>query len=156
MQRACLMLTRLATAAWLGAAFFFVIVAIRPIRANVFESEDRARLAQMLFPGYYAFGVGLLGAALITGAVASGNRANRTRLRIYLALLACALGTTLVDWVWIYSPLAAMVREEVAQHIALPANFQSYHTASRAINTVSIGLSLLAAGVGFWPDRETA
>ena len=143
---------------WGGAALFFVGVAIRPIRSEHFDSEQRARLAQMLFPGYYAFGIGLMGVALLAGLLAGRPRGSRDRLwrRLSLISLMGALIVTLIDWFWVYGPLAAMINAELTQHIALPSSFRNYHVASMLINTLSISLILLAAVLGCWPEAPVS
>ena len=155
MRYTCLMLSRFALAAWLGAAVFFVSVALRPMSSPLFDSEHKAHLPLLFFPGYYAFEFTLLGVALLAGLCARGDASIRPRMfDACLLLLTLALGCAVADWFWIYSPLADMLRLQIAQHTAPPASFRGYHVASRHINETILVLGAAAAILVHWPSRQ--
>lgn len=144
MARILQALTRFCLSAWCGAAALFVSVALRPVRTPLFDSEMRAQLANMLFPGYYAAGTGLLLASLL--GILFGNWSGIRRLAL-LALTFCALTCLTVDYFTIYSPLAEMSRQVWMEHAAPSARFRNYHLASMGINSVMLLLCLSAAVV---------
>lgn len=149
MQRWSKMLARLSLVSWVGAAIFFVAVAIRPIRSPELDTHSKALLANLLFPGYYAFGFTLLsigwGATLL-----SASR----RWSWQLAWVTLAIAITAVDWVWIYSPLAEMTRRQWVEQAAPSADFRTYHLASMAINSAGLLCGVVAAVLACWPDRS--
>lgn len=115
-------LNRFCLASWVGAAIFFVAVAIKPIRSPELESPQRALLASLLFPGYYAFGFTLLGLAWVC--------LGCSRPRYWgwqLALVTIALLLAGIDWFVIYSPLADMTRRQWMEQAAPSSSFRNYH-----------------------------
>jgi hypothetical protein len=141
-----LTVARFSLASWVGAAVFFVAVAIRPIRAPELESPQRALLAGLLFPGYYAFGFTLLSLA---GVAILLTRPRRWLLQFAFVVLALALAS--IDWFAIYGPLAEMTRLQWVEQAAPPASFRGYHIASMSINAVGMVCSLIAALLSCWP-----
>lgn len=140
MQRWFKVLARLTLVCWLGAAIFFVAVAIRPIRSPFLDSQSKALLASLLFPGYYAFGFSLLAVGWIATCLSYPRR-----LSWQLLWVTLAIGIGAADWVWVYSPLAEMTRLQWVEQAAPPASFRSYHLASMAINSVGLVCSAIAA-----------
>ncbi len=140
LQRWSKMIARLSLVGWLGAAVFFVAVAIRPIRSPFLDSQSKALLASLLFPGYYAFGFGLLSIGWVSTICAQPRRWSWQLMWVTLAI-----GIGVVDWVWIYSPLAEMTRLQWVEQAAPPASFRGYHLASMAINSVGIVCGAIAA-----------
>jgi hypothetical protein len=139
-------IARLSLAAWLGAAVFFVAVAIRPIRSPELDTPHKALLASLLFPGYYAFGFTLLGLAWILILLV---RPRRWIWQIGCVTVALALATT--DWFMIYGPLAEMTRLQWTEQAAPAASFRDYHIASMVINATGMLFSAVAAVLSCLP-----
>ena len=153
MNSLALVLCRLCLAAYVGAATFFVAIAIRPIRSPLFDSEQKGRLTQMLFPGYYIFGFVLLGTALLAALWISFRADTAQRRRTTLVLLLIGFSLMLIDWWWIYSPLTRMIAAQLDEHTAPPAVFRSYHLASMAINAVHMAFCIAAALCACLPEQ---
>ena len=130
----------------------FVVTAIQEAASPEFDSVTKSALATLRFPAYYGFGFSLVVVSLLTGLIAVRHRAGgRWRARLFLVIVLGALVTMVVDYVWIYQPLAAMIAEP---NLARPASFKTYHTASKYINTGHLGLSLIAALLICWPASK--
>ena len=156
MRSFCLMLTRLALAAWVGAAVFFVMVSLRPLRSQEIPDEIKPHLTQDLFPGYYGMGFGLLGVAWVTAAIGSTHPGiGKVRRLGLIGLITALLLLMLADWSWIYTPLANMMQHEIREHEARAGAFRTYHMASRWINSVGMVLTLITAGIAAWPVRSS-
>jgi hypothetical protein len=150
MKTLCLMLARFCLSAWVGAASLFVVTGVAEVRHPDFDSATRDELAKIRFPRYYEFGFGLVGLGLILGMAARRHPAlGRRRGIAFLGLTAAALLVMIADYLWIYSPLAAMLLQE-----ARPANFHDYHNASMWINTASLSLALISALLVCWSGRR--
>ncbi|MGE3998773.1 MAG: hypothetical protein AB7I48_01050 [Planctomycetaceae bacterium] len=146
--------TRLALSAWIGAATLFVIDGVRLVTADVFGSVERDHIALIRFPPYYLTGATCLAFA-IGGMMLARTLPgmNRRRWTAVLVLILLASAAMLVDYVWVYSPLAQMI---TPPGIARPAGFRTLHRASEIVNTIQIGLCLAAACVSNWPlDRPS-
>ena len=151
MRRFFLMMNRLCLSAWVGAAIFFVAVTIRPLRSPELESEIKPKLAQILFPGYYTFGFTLMAATLVCGWWARKEPSVQgTRYAWHLPVLAIGLLTMWADYLWVYGPLAVMMKMVHAEQVQ-PAAFRNYHLASMAVNSVMLSLCLIAACIACWP-----
>jgi hypothetical protein len=152
MYRLCFTIARFSIAAWVGAAALFVVTGVHEVRSPELDSAAKNVLAALRFPSYYAFGFALVSVALVCGLVARfRSPAQRpSPSRIALALLVLALCLMVVDYVWIYRPLEGMM---LVPDAARPAHFQTYHRASMWINTVDVGLCLVAA---LWMCRPVA
>lgn len=145
MRNLFLAISRFAVTTWVGAAVFFLLVTIRIATSDPesINSVTQGILALLRFPWYYRFGFVLVPTALLTGFIARGNGSIRPwRMRIYLGLLAVALAAMVCDYVFIYQELARVTADT---SIAKPANFQTYHDASKWIITTEVGLCLAAA-----------
>ncbi|HUG90143.1 MAG TPA: hypothetical protein VML55_04885 [Planctomycetaceae bacterium] len=158
MRSVCLMIARLSLAAWIGAAALFVATSIREVRSRQagfdfeFDSTTRDQLVTLRFPLYYRYGFALVGAGLAAGLAAYGHPAlGRWRSRIALALLAIALASMVADYVWVYQPLARMIDPPGGTK---PAEFVTYHNASKWINETNVSLVLIAAALLSWPSRR--
>lgn len=150
MQHWSRVIARLSLIGWVGAAVFFVAVAIKPIRSPVLDSTSKALLASLLFPGYYAFGCSLLSIGWIATFC---SFTQRWTWQLGWITLAIAIGLT--DWLWIYSPLAEMTHLQWTQQVAPPASFRNYHLASMAINSVGLLCCVIAACLAA-PDSNDA
>ena len=141
MTRLSLAIARFCIAAWIGAAILFVIVGVREVTVPEFTSEVKDRLVTLRFPAYYIAGTSLVGLAFVASVVASANRAS-WGLRIALAMLLLAGGLMAADYVWIYSPLAAMVTPPGQ---ARTMAFVTLHHWSMRINTAHLAACMIAA-----------
>ncbi|MBX3436726.1 MAG: hypothetical protein KF861_04485 [Planctomycetaceae bacterium] len=148
-QRMGLSLARFALSAWVGAAILFVIDGVRLVTSDAFDSTGRDNIALIRFPLYYAMGavcltiaVGSLAAA--RGVVGMSGR-RWTAILLLTLIAACVM---LGDYVWVYLPLSRMITPPGATR---PESFQTLHQASEAVNTIHIGLCLLAVGLCNWP-----
>ena len=143
MNQLCLSISRFALSAWSGAATLFVVTAIREVTSTVLDSTDKAHLAVMRFPAFYAFAFTLLGVAALAGGISlCGQRRLRTATRVLIGLSFSAFVLLIIDYVWIYRPLAEMT---AAVQDARPASFVAYHRASMWINAAQLGASLAGA-----------
>lgn len=149
MQRWSKMIAQLCLVAWMGAAIFFVAVAIKPIRSPDLDTPSKALLASLLFPGYYAFGFTLLSAGWVATLLSVPRRWSWQ-----LAWVTLAIGIALIDWVWIYGPLAEMTRRQWVEQSAPSADFRNYHLASMAINSAGLLCGSIAALLACWPERS--
>jgi len=145
MDNFCLNACRISICCWIAVAFFFVRVCLKPITSPLIDSVTKLHLLRMFFPGYYFAAFSLMVLSFATGLLLIKSPLVRPRLHVtFLVLLGSALIVSTVDWIWIYRPLDAMVREQLEFFTAPPANFRDYHTASRHINMVSVSLAALA------------
>lgn len=150
-----LMVYRVSLTGWLGAALLFSTVALEPIRHLEIDAATRPRLALILFPGYYHWGMVSLTVALISGGLSVWDLpVDRGRRRMQLALICVFLasGCVLGDLKFVYGPLAEMMQTAVRTEVQ-PAQFRSYHLASMAINGVMVSLTLIAAFLACWPAK---
>lgn len=156
-------LFRLCLGAWVGVGTFFVFVLLALRRSDLFDAATKLNHAKVLFPLYYPSLFTLLGAALLTGILASlpgkqrplapagqnlAPRSSNRSIRWAVGLVAAILVLSIADWFWVYVPLVAMLDEQV-----LPPAFSAYHRASMWVNTVNLLLSLSAALLANWPRR---
>ena len=125
---------------WAGAGIFFSLVTLPVLFMNL-ETADAGRTAALLFPGYYAFGLGA-GALSLVAAVMLGRSGGRVWHGVALAMvlaLACQLYAT------------ASVRPRMSELRGVPTGveeFQRLHRVSVRLNTVVlvVTFALLAAG----------
>lgn len=154
MSRCALTVARLALPAWVGAATLFVINGVQQITFPGFDSIVRNQLALLRFPAYYALGFTLVACGFVGTLLARDpSQLSPRRRRLAAALLAAALIVMLLDYRFVYSPLAAMLSPPDAPR---PQNFTTYHRASEAVNTLHVGLVLCAAVVLCLPARHCA
>lgn len=139
--RAAFAIARFCIAAWIGAAVLFVVVGVREVTVPEFTSEVKDRLVTLRFPAYYFAGASLVGLSFVATVVASANRWTRG-LRVALAMLLLAGGLMAADYVWIYTPLAAMVTPPGQPRTMA---FVTLHRWSMRINTVHLVACLMAA-----------
>ncbi len=147
-----LLIARVVTAAWVGAAVLFVITSVREVSHPEIDTATRNLLPGIRFPAYYATGIILMGAGLLSASLAAGHpQLSRWRRRTTVALLSLAFVCMCVDYVWIYSPLLAVLS---AESMVKPSEFVGYHRASEMINGFELVLVLVAAGLlSLAPER---
>lgn len=136
---------RFCVAAWIGAAVLFVLVGIREVTTPEFTSEVKDRLVTLRFPVYYAAGVSLVVLAFLATALASTGR-KTWGLRIALLMLLLAGGLMVADYLWIYTPLSALVTPPGQPRTMA---FITLHHWSMRINTAHL-VACLAAAIGLF------
>ncbi|MSR58218.1 MAG: hypothetical protein EXS05_11145 [Planctomycetaceae bacterium] len=147
MSRLCLTLSRLCLTAWVGIGVFFVMALLRLRNPDLFSATALLNHPRVLFPLFYQFEFGLLGLALVVGAIARLQGAGRRTFQIGLWLAAAALMLATVDYLWVYRPLSEMIERPV-----LPPEFTQLHHRSRWINTAGLLIATAAACLALWPE----
>lgn len=137
--------------AWVGAAVLFVVVGILEVTRGGFDSATKDSLVIIRFPAFYVFGFTLITAAWI-GIFVAGctNEVCAKKRGILLGLLSVVLILMVVDYIWIYRPLAQMVTPPGQSK---PANFTAYHEASKWINLAGLFVCSLAVWLLNWPTK---
>lgn len=143
MARAALFIARFCSSAWLGAATLFVIVGVLEVTRGGLDSTTRDILVGLRFPPFYATGAILVSLAWIGTCVAEFHPELPQRRRAFAILsLLAVLALMTIDYIWIYSPLSAMVNPPGQ---ARPSAFVGYHEASKYINFAGMFFTLVAA-----------
>ncbi len=155
--RAGLAMARFCLAAWVGAATLFVVTGVRVAiskQVDLNNSEVIDALVAVRFPSYYLFGFALVSLAGL-GLIAAWRHPGLGRIRIWTCsgLIAASLVLMLFDYFSIYLPLIEMVTPAGK---AKPSEFTAYHEASKHINSVDVGLLLIAAILLCWPVSNRA
>lgn len=152
----CLQTSRITICCWIAVAAFFVRVGLKPIGSPEIDSFTKLHLLLLLFPGYYFAAFSLMGASFVSGLGLVKSPLVRPRVQIaFLTFLGLSLLLTLIDRVWIYQPLEEMVRVQLRELTAPPANFRDYHIASRNINMVHVTLAGVAMVCGIFNRRQS-
>lgn len=160
--RLCFLLTRLVLPAWVGAGALFVLTGVHEVRSPHIDSITRDRLVLVRFPGYYGFGFALTGMAAVCagaastgtgGAAGGGLSVSRRRILAVGGLSLISLLMLAGDWFWVYSPLTEMI-DPPGQPRTM--RFQTLHHASMYLNSVQLGLCLVAAVLACWESRRAA
>lgn len=154
MQSLLLLIARLALAAWVGAVALFVTAGVREVQSELPALQSAAvknAITAVRFPPYYAYGFSLVLVSLVCVAalrpVSFGLRARRW---VVLGLVGTALLLMVVDFVWIYRPLHAIVTS--ADQVR-PAEFEPLHQKSKWINAAGVTLCFSAAVLLCWPRK---
>jgi len=151
MQSFSLVLIRFCLSAWVGAAVIFVITGVQDVTFKPFDSVVRDQLISLHFPVYYTIAWVLLVGSFLGGlGIRKKTGISRRRSNLIFCLVLIILSISLVDYFWIYSPLEAMITPPGSPR---PAEFHSYHQASKYINSLIILLSLIAAFIVNLPER---
>lgn len=142
LSRLCLSTQRFLLSAWVGAAVLFVVTSVAEQQFEGFASSTKNQLAMIRFPKYYAMGFFVLLISLGCSTVRAALGARSKSDVAVLVLLAIANLTMVVDFTTIYRPL-----HEIMVDLLRPRDddFQSYHQASKYINSFGILLSVVAA-----------
>ena len=149
MSRFALLIARIASSAWVGAAVLFVINGVRQATSGQFDSMVTDQLVVLRFPAYYVMGFSLVGAAWLSSAF-TGEQFSFRRRGAVLGLFGLALVVMLFDYLVVYLPLAEMITPPGKPR---PQEFQTLHHWSKVINSVDVGLVLLGALLVSWPRR---
>lgn len=153
LPRICLSMQRFLLPLWVGAAVLFVLTSVAEQRSAWFEPGVKNQLALIRFPYYYAFGLGAMVTALACG---GGRLSARRRCRstlIVFTLLAVVTTLMIVDYLFVYRPLAALMLEPFRER---GSDFTIYHQASKYINAIEILLCTVAALVVCREPRSAA
>ena len=142
MSRCALLFARFLLSAWFGAATLFVIIGVREVTHQGFESAVRDQLVLLRFPLYYACGFALLGGATVSLVLVLSWGLRRPATYAACALTAVALGLLAYDYPCVYSPLARMITPPGQVR---PAEFRPLHVWSETINGIQLGCVLAAA-----------
>jgi len=157
MRHALLATARLTLAAWVGAAGLFVVTGVREVTTDegyLRDSAVRDALVAARFPAYYAFGFSLVATGTVCVVLLPGDHFGSSRRKaVVLGLLCAVLLLMAVDYVAIYRPLLEMVTPPGQVR---PARFVQYHSASKWINAVDIGMCVVAAVLLCWPVRTSS
>jgi hypothetical protein len=165
-------LDRMASAAWVGAAVLFVVVAVtqtkhfspkEPDRAA--ESTDAAgtlvppppldaqlrkqvvaQMALLRFPFYYWAGGILLSVSFVSSIFLRGTYLKASRWLLVMLFLTAACGAMAYDWQKVYQPLQAMTEKMAKDPDAEPdPMFATLHEHSKQVNAAQLALTLLAS-----------
>ncbi|WP_298867698.1 hypothetical protein [uncultured Gimesia sp.] len=143
MQSFSLVLIRFCLSAWVGAAVIFVITGVQDVTFKHFDSLVRDQLISLHFPVYYTIAwVLLVGSILGCLGIRKIKEISRFRSNLIFCLVLIILGLSLIDYFWIYTPLESMITPPGSPR---PAEFRSYHQASKYINSLNILLTVVAA-----------
>ena len=136
MTRVALLLARFLLSAWFGAAVLFVVIGVREVTHQGFDSPIRDQLVLLRFPSYYAFGFpALAGAAACLGlCLYCGLRKPAVYAACVLTIIA--LGLMAYDYPCIYSPLARAISPPGQ---ARTAEFGTLHFWSKTVNAIAGG-----------------
>lgn len=106
MNHVLLFLARVSPTLWLGAATLFVIVGVREVTSEAFNSTVRDQLVAIRFPAYYIAG-GLLQILTLAGIalVDLPDELPRSRRLIVLFTSIGLLVLLAIDFCWVYLPL---------------------------------------------------
>jgi hypothetical protein len=152
MVRAALFLARFCSSAWIGAATLFVIVGILEVTRGGFDSATKDILVAIRFPPFYRSGAILVGLAWLGACLAEFHPELPTRRRAFAILsLLAVLALMFVDYHWVYSPLAAMVRPPGQPKTI---EFAHLHQASKYVNLAGLFFSMVAAVALNWPSKR--
>lgn len=147
-----LSVSQFSLAAWIGAASLFVIITVAQIKTGKMTSDVLDQLSLIKFPIYYKFGFTLIIASLIGSILAfAGKTISGVRAAACVGLIALAAILMTVDVYTIYGPLEKMI-DPPGQ--ARTAEFQSYHEASKNINTLGLVICLVAEIGLLWPWKK--
>ncbi|MCH9652922.1 MAG: hypothetical protein K0U86_20280 [Planctomycetes bacterium] len=143
MQSFSLVLIRFCLSAWVGAAVIFVITGVQDVTFKQFDSLVRDQLISLHFPVYYTMAWVLLVGSILGGlGIRKIKEISHRRSNLIFCLVVIILGLSLIDYFWIYSPLESMITPPGSPR---PAEFRSYHQASKYINCLNILLTVVAA-----------
>lgn len=151
MQSFSLVLIRFCLSAWVGAAVIFVITGVQDVTFKPFDSVVRDQLISLHFPVYYTIAWVLLVGSFLGGlGIRNKKGISRRRSNLVICFVAIILSTSLVDYFWIYCPLEAMITPPGSPR---PAEFHTFHQASKYINSLMILISLIAAIIVNLPEK---
>lgn len=149
MRKLCLILFRFCPTAWVGAAVLFVLATIAMARSPEIDAEMTMTLTAIRFPVYYSMEFSLLAVAFLTGLISRKSpELGRLRGTAAVVLVGIALGMAVSDYLFIYRPLAEMMRQQT-----LTDSFRSMHEGSKHINSSIVLVTFFAALLVNWSSR---
>ena len=149
MPHAALFVARFCSSAWIGAAVLFVTVGILEVTRGGFDAATKDTLVAIRFPAFYLTGATLIGAAWLATCLARDRvELSQRRQMIAVFALLAVLAVMALDYAFIYQPLLAMVTPPGVEKTAA---FKQYHTASKYVNLLGLGLTLVASVSLNWP-----
>ncbi len=154
LSRIALFVARTAITAWIGAAVLFVMVGVREVTSPQFSLEVKDQLAVLRFPLFYLTGWTLvtltfLGSMFISPASGMGRKSRW----LTTGLPGVVLCSMILDYNLIYLPLVKVVTPPGQPRTAA---FEALHTQSSHLNTVNLGLCVIAACLLNWPRSSPA
>ena len=167
-------LARMASAAWVGAAALFVVVAVTQTTYLMPKSSDGAPasveetsiggplpplqldalqrkhviavLALQRFPFYYWAGGGLLGVSLLSSAFLRRKYLKASRWAFVMLFLMGAGGLLAYDYQYVYKPLAGMtLKTAINPGAEVESAFATMHEHSKQVNGAQLVLTFLAS-----------
>lgn len=153
MQRLLWILVRFSLCAWIGAASLFVVTGVREVTSDLFEPQTKNQLAALRFPAFYLFGFCLVGiGTLASGILGLTSKGCRRRIATVLILSGAVFVTMVVDYIWIYTPLAELMSLPDARS---RPEFVSGHNLSKHINIASLCVCFVAAVLAAGESRPS-
>jgi len=141
MARFCLVIARICSAAWVGAALLFVITSVTEQMEPAFDAATRDRLALIRFPWYYGTGALLLLVAFFAALVASHKRILIRLAAVAVFLAMCVMAA---DYVLVFQPLKSRLSPPGA---ARTPEFRQLHAWSERLNAAGFLLSMSAVAL---------
>ncbi|OAI51767.1 hypothetical protein AYO47_06825 [Planctomyces sp. SCGC AG-212-M04] len=165
-------LARMASAAWVGAAVLFVVVAVTQTKhfspkeaEGATESTDAAgtlvppaqldaqlrkhvvaQMALLRFPFYYWAGGILLSVSWVSAVFLRGTYLKASRWLLVMLFLSGACGLMAYDWHRVYRPLQEMTAKMANDPSAEPdPMFATLHEHSKQVNGAELALTFLAS-----------
>ena len=143
LRTASLVFAKLCMSAWVGAGLLFVIVAVRDVTSPSLSSLTKSQLVLLRFPAYYVFGMAIWLLSMVSLLIAFGHQTlQKWQWGLTLLLLGIAGAVLLIDYYYIYIPLAEITRQFDQPRTP---RFDYYHKASMWVNTLQLALTLMAA-----------
>jgi len=146
-----LLVWRLCTAGWSGAASLFVLITVQEILSAKFESIVLDQLVLIRFPLYYAFSLSMLGLAAVSAGLYCVLIDRSWRCLTCAALSATAFLVLTGDYLLVYSQLVEMLTPLGSPR---PHTFPFYHQLTEALNGIALLLNLAATIMVCLPVRE--
>jgi len=149
-----LFLARTAVSAWVGAAVLFVIVSIREITFDGFDTVTKDQLVALRFPLYYSCGFILMSCGLIGAVLTSDERLLSTRRR-WIAVLALIVAISIFggDFSVIYDRLLTLITPPGQ---ARTPEFIVLHKLSMWVNLAQLVLCIIAMMALNWGAKPQA
>jgi hypothetical protein len=165
-------LARMASAAWIGAAVLFVVVAVTQTKhfspqeakgggeatyaAGILVPPPQldaplrkhvvAQMALLRFPFYYWAGGILLGLSWVSAVFLRGTYLKTSRWLLVMLFLSGACGLLAYDWQNVYRPLESLTEKIASDPSAEPdPMFGTLHEHSKQVNGAELALTFLAS-----------
>ncbi|MBS0264117.1 MAG: hypothetical protein JSS02_19430 [Planctomycetes bacterium] len=153
MPRFCLALLRFCLCMWVGVSMFFVVSVLPVLDALVKDRPPLSRFSHPTFflPPYFAFGLSLLGPALICACASLGNpKIGVLRRWVIVALVGVMCAIVGSEYALVYPALVKIFSPETTAVTA--SSVVSVYLLTTASKKLVLALSLIAALVAIWPE----